>query len=174
VPLFADTSAAIGRAYFYRVRAVSAAGASAPSNAVGPVRIAARVFVDPMRSLDLMHAKAGKLAVVQGDDRRFREALSRVEAEPASEIVYSVGGPIRRIQVDAFSEAADPLTLHVSADGKTYAPVEAQRQTAASGKEDYGYSIPTRYVAAPGERARFVKIVARHAMQLTRVEIEHR
>ena len=52
-PLFADSSARPGEAWFYRVIAHNEGGASVPSIVVGPIRIRRAVLADELKTFDL-------------------------------------------------------------------------------------------------------------------------
>jgi hypothetical protein len=139
------------------------------------VKVAARTLVDPMLNLSAAYFSNGKLALVEGDDRRFREVTSRVKGAAESEIVYYVPGTVQRVQVDVFAaEAGDPLMLMTSADGEDYQPLTSTRESRFDGKEDYGYWAPIRYAASPTRDARYVKLVFRHEAQIARVEVQYR
>jgi mannan endo-1,4-beta-mannosidase len=174
-PLFVDTSAPVGTTVFYRVRARNSAGLSAFSNVVGPVRVAARTLVDPMRNLSVVYHGQGPLALSGGDDRRFKETTRRVKGEAGAELTYYVPGTIQGFQVDVFAaEEGDPLSLLTSVDGRIYTPVAPERRSFFAGQEDYGYWAPIRYTAsAPGE-ARYLRLVFREAAEVARVEIAYR
>ena len=57
-PLFADESAPAGE-WYYRVRANNAAGASEPSNVVGPVKVTHATLVDELADFSKVYARQG-------------------------------------------------------------------------------------------------------------------
>ena len=69
-PLFADTWTIQGQQYFYRVRARNDAGASEPSNVVGPVRADGVTMVDDLADLTRSFAHAGVRLVTDDSARR--------------------------------------------------------------------------------------------------------
>ena len=141
-PLFHDDRAIPGESYWYRVVARNSAGDSEPSNAVGPVAVSCRTLVDECRDISLTTATDGKVSTASENARTVQEDCHRLVLNPGSAIVYRVDGPISRLRVYAFAATQANLAFAVSADGKTFTPIEAERAAFPSSQTVYGYSTP--------------------------------
>jgi hypothetical protein len=184
-PLFADESAEPGTSYFYRVRAVNRSGNSAPSNVVGPVKVACRALVDECGSLAAKAAAhAGPVSLSVGKDRRRREDVSRIEISPGGSVTYEVAEPVASWSAIVFHERADArCVVESSSDGKAFSPVDSRRVVLGEGPGDYGYlhAAILESGAAPAE-ARFLRFSTPAAtgeaegggpVELSRVEIRY-
>ena len=174
-PLFHDATALPGHQYFYRVVAHNVSGRSAPSAAV-PARIVAQAWIDDFRSLARVYRVGGTLALKTGEDRRFREALTRVQGEPGAELVYAVPAALESVAVYSFArgDTTPALSLALSSDGVTFQPAPVRRTAVATPAGDYGYWAPALYQldrADPGTR--FVRIRFERQAQLARVELRY-
>jgi mannan endo-1,4-beta-mannosidase len=175
-PLFADESARPGRSFFYRVIARNPAGASPPSNVVGPVRIAHRTLVDEFWNDSRILAREGKTAFHENEARKFKEDCHRLSGEKGSAIIYRGRGGIRAVRAFVFSPKGDPgIRLAFSADGRKFEPVEATvARTITHGEDAYGFWKALLITAAPAAGApEFVRIEFVSEAQLSRVEIDH-
>ena len=75
-PLFSDDSAAVGRAYYYRVTARNSAGHSAPSNTIGPVTATHRTLVDECVDLTKLAGHEGDVSLHSDNVRAPRKILT--------------------------------------------------------------------------------------------------
>ena len=182
-PLFHDDSAKPGESYFYRVVASNSGGDSKPSNVVGPVKSDYRTLVDECQDLSRVEKSAG-VEPRSENARRTQEDCHRLAMSPGAEVVYHVDGPIRAWRVYSFAESENgSLAISISADGKNFTPIDAGRQSYASGKNDYGYMTPILFQGkASGAPQSFLKIALspqsagagdKPPVQLSRVEIDY-
>lgn len=176
-PLFSDASAEPGKSYYYRVRAKNEAGASAPSNVVGPVRAEGRTIVDELINFSFMHSRSnGPVKLESKDARPYKEDAHRVSGRDEVWVAYRAPGPLRYAKVLAFMEAGDArdLEFHLSPDGVTYTKAEVRATRFPTEVNPYGYKLPVRYeLTSAAPASRFLKIVFRAEAQIGRVEIRH-
>lgn len=173
-PLFVDTTAKVG-SWFYRVRAVNAAGASEPSRVVGPVSMRARVMVDEMADDRLWQARHGALSFRTREARQAKEDAHRLEAQAGSSVTYRVEGGLRSGQADVFfpKEVVDPRVL-VSVDDREYREVRLSKETFDAGGGDYAYWRPARYRFELGKgKAGFVRFEFGATTQVGRIEMTY-
>jgi mannan endo-1,4-beta-mannosidase len=159
-PLFHDRAAEPGESYHYRVLADNGAGVSAPSRAVGPVRVEGRTLVDVCQDLSLTVDTGGDVRPTKGDDRRRREDLDRLSIAPGGSVTYEVDKPIKNWEATLFADSSSaPIDVAYSADGVSFTPAAVDRQDIGAGNVDYGYlhQIVLRSGAVP-PRARFLKL----------------
>lgn len=170
---FSDETATKGK-WFYRVCAKNAAGLSAPSNVVGPVKVSRVTFVDELAEFSKVHSRAGELGIESRDCRSGMEDAHRAGGKAGSAVVYRMASPITAVKVFVFfpKEIAD-VKFNVSADGQTFRPAEAQRNDLPFSTGDYGYWRRAIYELKPaGKQDRFVKIEFTGPAQISRVEIQ--
>lgn len=174
-PLAADTSAASGQSYFYRVTAHNAAGDSSPSNIVGPVRVKYRTLVDEFTSLDQLHTHEGNITLDSARARRYKEDIHRLSAPEKSAVIYKIPSHILAWKVFAFfPEKIDDITFLLSDDGESWHPAPAERRDFFSGRGEYGYARPVLYEGlCTRAAARFLKLVFNAPVQLSRLEIQY-
>jgi mannan endo-1,4-beta-mannosidase len=174
-PLYADSTIVRGR-WFYRVRARNQAGASRPSNVIGPVPVAHAILVDELADLSRMHGHNGALEIQTRDCRKAKEDAHRLAGKAGSELIYQLPGAVRSCRVDAFfpGDIAD-FCFYVSSDGQTsYSAVPSIRQPYFSGAGDYDYWKPARYECyVPGSQSSFLKIQFLGDAQIGRIEIRY-
>ena len=101
-----------------------------------------RTLVDECRDLSLTTATDGKVSTASENARTVQEDCHRLVLNPGSAIVYRVDGPISAFRVYAFAPTQANLAFAVSADGKTFTPIEAERTAFPSSQTVYGYSTP--------------------------------
>jgi hypothetical protein len=182
-PLFVDASVEPGHSYLYRVVARNSAGDSPPSNVVGPVAASVRRLVDECADESLLFVSEGNVSISEENARRMQEDCFRFGLASGAAIVYRVDAPIRGWRVFTFAER-DELELEVfaSVDGEVFTPLEAERESFAAGRGEYGYFVPVlfRGTSADGESrylkiARPARVEAGEAAQLeiSRVEIDY-
>lgn len=178
-PLFSDASVTTGKEYYYRVVARNAAGDSAPSNVVGPVRPEHRTLVDDCRSLEGLAAKSGNVTLRTDNVRTTQEDAHRIELAPGASIDIRVEGPIKAWRVFAFAESQEvELTAAASADGQKFSPLGVDRRVYSSGKGDYGYLAAIRFSGSPENSvATTLRLTlpadAPSPVQVARVEVDY-
>ena len=173
-PLFADTKAGKG-SWFYRVRALNSAGASAPSNVVGPVAVTHASLVDELTDLKQLHAQSGALEIQTRDCRQAKEDAHRASGSSGTVLVYRVPSDLKGFKLYAFfPKAIADFKFGVSSDGQDFDAVPAARHDFFSGAGDYGYWKPTIYeVESAPAGSRFLKIEFTTEAQIGRIEIDH-
>jgi len=172
-PLFNDSRVRIGAHYFYRVRAVNASGVSGPSNTVGPVFVAAKVKIDPMKDLSVASSSKAVEAAV-GDDRRYKEIRNRLAGAGGSELVYTVPGRFEKLAVYDFEPAPSAnLRIQISSNGKVWRDTQVAPQTFASNETNYDYWRPKLYESAAQKNVRFIKVLFTGMAQLARVVVAY-
>jgi hypothetical protein len=159
-PLFNDEQAVPGREYFYRVVARNAAGASEPSNRVGPVAVDCRTLVDECRDLSWSDSTTGKVKIASENARTAQEDCHRLAMFPGSAVTYRVESPINRWRVFSFAREEDAQwEFAASSDGKMYQPISATRQAFTAGQTVYGYLTPVQFSAdAASADLRYLRI----------------
>jgi mannan endo-1,4-beta-mannosidase len=170
-PLFADESAPAGN-WYYRVKAANTAGASEPSNVVGPVQVTHATFVDELADFSKTHARQGKLEIKARDCRKAKEDAHRAAGNTGDSLTYRLSSAIEGFRVFTFfpQEVAD-LTFSVSDDGEKFREIKAVRENYFQGVGDYGYWKPVLYRAENIGGAKFLKIGLTGETQIGRVEI---
>lgn len=181
-PLFSDGTAEPGSSYSYRVTAKNEAGASAPSNIVGPVAVSYRTLVDECGDLSKTAWTIGLVKPTSGGDRSRREDLTRLQLPAGAKVIYQVDAPMSSWEVALFLSdkqsapnfATQALEVSVSIDGKTLTPAVFQARAADAGAAagDYGY-LPR--VTIDGAKiptaARYLVLTAREEVELSHVLI---
>lgn len=178
-PLFSDASAEPGRRYFYRVTANSAAGASAPSDVLGPVMAERVTVVDECRDLSRVHHAAGNVRPTTGDDRRRREDLQRISISAGGSVTYRVESPLDSFDAELFlvEDAADgaaAVDVAVSSDGVAFAPLPASARL-VDGHEvdaDYGYLPRLRLTASEiPDDIHYLRLTPRQGAELSHLTL---
>jgi hypothetical protein len=173
-PLFADESVPRGD-WFYRVRAKNAAGSSAPSNIAGPVKVTCATLVDELENLEKVCAVQGKIVIKTNESRKAKEDAHRAAGNAGDALTYRLPTPIQGFRVFAFfpHEVAH-LKFSLSADGRNYQEVQADKNEYFQGAGDYNYWKPVLYHADDiGSAGNFLRIEMAGETQIGRVEIMH-
>jgi mannose/cellobiose epimerase-like protein (N-acyl-D-glucosamine 2-epimerase family) len=175
-PLFCDETVTPGLQYWYRVVARNEAGASAPSEAFGPVTVEHRTLVDEVSSDARIFVKEGRLEFRSDGARRFKEDAHGFEGEVDAAAIYRTDGPQAGGRVYAFAErATDHLGFAVSRNGTEFQSFEPLVQMLAVGDAaTYGYWLPVVYrLDGLPKGTRFLRIGLRRGIRVTRVELDH-
>jgi hypothetical protein len=173
--LFSDEYAEPGQKYYYRVRATNGAGASEPSNVVGPVRVESLVITDEMRDLSHRFAASENLTLEFKEPRSAKEDAHRVRGPAGSWLAYRTRHPIRSVRVQVFFERdVGDFEFLVSADGMTFTPVRPVRRDYFKASRDYHYWKGVAYqITDPPRGSYFVKLIFKTDAQISRVELEY-
>ena len=173
-PAFADEAVSAGQ-WFYRVAAKNQAGASQPSNVVGPVTVTHMTLVDELADFSKVHAKQGELEIKSRDCRQAKEDAHRAGGKGGSALVYRVPSDLQGFKVLAFFPGAvADFKFSVSPDGENFTQVPASKQSYFKSVGDYGYWKPVTYEAASAPAgSRFLKIEFTGEAQISRVEIQN-
>ena len=173
-PVFADESIPAGE-WYYRAIAKNGSGVSKPSNVVGPVTVTNDVLVDNLADLTKLYARHGDLAIATRDCRKAKEDIDRAAGKSGSTLIYRVPGMIKGFRVFTFFPGnIDDLKFSISADGRAYSSIAAQKESCFEGVGDYDYWKPVLYHAeVRGGAGNFLKIELTGNTQIGRVEIVH-
>ncbi len=178
-PLFDDTSAVIGKNYYYRVIAHGAGGRSPPSAAVGPVMVNNRTLIDELFPEHLIFAAVKGTEFTDAKPWRFKYDFHRRKGAPGDYLEYSVDGTIYGARIYAFfPKKASNFTVEVSADGKSYSPI-AVRQTpfpycCADPKDRLWLPVLFTIDSPEGKNNRVRIVFPRGGAQVGRCEIDYR
>lgn len=175
-PLFSDETAKVGHSYFYRVIALNRAGASKPSNAVGPIAVDHVTLVDEARNMGSM-TRWQNVTVETGDFRSYKEATYRLKAGPNSEVIYGGKGLAKELRIYAIEDnKAAAIKVEYSDDGEIWKNIKAT--TEAFPWSEYGalYPTPRRYtISVPGvETAQFFRLSFAAETSILRVELDYK
>jgi mannan endo-1,4-beta-mannosidase len=173
--LFSDAYAEPGHGYYYRVRGKNAAGTSAPSNVLGPIRAEDNTIVDELSDFSRIFARGEDLSLATANARQYKEDAHRLKGSAGSWIMYRTLHPLRAARVLAFMESTEKdFDFYLSRDGSSFNKVEPTISRFPTEVNPYGYKLPIRYeLAALRSDNRFLKIVFRTEAQISRVELRH-
>lgn len=175
-PLFNDTTAMPGHAYWYRVVARNSGGASPPSNVVGPVQVNCKTLVDEFADASQIDEITGEHAFLSGDARKVQEDIHRLQLADGASVTYQLTDDIEQVQLWLFVAAPDvevSLTAASDADS-TEVPLKLDVQRGQSAAGDYGYLTPVLVTARElSSGLRRVSISGSGEVQLSRIEIRH-
>ncbi|WP_336515821.1 hypothetical protein [Pollutibacter soli] len=124
-PMFSDTGAVAGQAYYYRVAGKNKSGISPSSNIVGPVISTHHMLMDNLSNLHFVFSKSDNLSVSAETYPRLRQTeedyfqLVRLPGSPAGELIYKAD-QIKSISVFVFNDTIDQVSLQYSFDGKKW------------------------------------------------------
>jgi mannan endo-1,4-beta-mannosidase len=171
-PLFDDESVLAGE-WYYRVRARNAAGVSAPSNVVGPVKVTHATLADEFADFSKLYARAGGLEIQTRDCRNAREDAHRAGGGAGDALIYRLATAVEGFRVFAFfpKDIAD-LKFAVSDDGQNWRNMNASREVYFDGAGDYNYWKPVLYHAENPGTGKFLKIELTGNTQIGRLEID--
>jgi mannan endo-1,4-beta-mannosidase len=174
-PLALDEFTEPGRSYFYRLLAANEAGASKPSQTLGPVRMRCRTLVDEYRNTFLLYRKEGKLELRSNDARNFKEDCHRLRGELGAWIAYQITGHIKAVRIYAFDEKGEPgLQFYAGVEGPKGEKLAAPSQAFFAGKDMYNYRVPRLYnLTTLPPQTSGVSIVFTKETQISSVEIEY-
>lgn len=142
-PLYADSTAHVGRDYYYRAIATNQTGRSMPSNVVGPVHVAHRMLVDEFADDRLIESLSGEVEYKSDKPRRTQEDIHRLAMGKGGSVTYHVDGPVEAVHLFVFSSVSNPsIHISVSTDGKQYIPLQTNVEANERSAGDYGYLIP--------------------------------
>ncbi len=172
-PLFNDTSASIGKAYYYRVFARNQAGTSPASNNVGPVQVTRLALIDHLADKTKIFQVKGFARLETGQSRSFKEDIHRLSVENGSEIIYRLSAPIRAVYLQDFIlQEKDDVNIFVSADGVNYTPIKTSQIDYRIENNDYKYWRPILVCATeiPGKPG-YLKLKYVQKTQIGKIEI---
>jgi hypothetical protein len=124
-PMFSDSGAVPGKAYYYRVTGKNESGLSAPSNIIGPVTVNTKMVMDNLSDFTLTYSESPNLQISSETWPRLRqteEELFQAERIPGSgpgEMVYKAGA-INWIEIISFCDTAENVGIQYSTDGNSW------------------------------------------------------
>ncbi|KPV90050.1 hypothetical protein AN395_03511 [Pseudoalteromonas sp. P1-30] len=170
--LYSDTTAEIGKSYYYRVIALNQAGNSEPSNIIGPVEIKYLTQVDKARNFAVLDESRG-IELKTGDYRSYKEAFSRLSGKKGSWIKYDVSAPIQKVEVFTYERSQkNALSFEYADSSLIYRPVNAKVSNFSSKEKNYDYLIPKKYTLSRLDFGR-IKIIFSDKSEIVRSEIDY-
>jgi hypothetical protein len=152
---------------------------SKPSNVVGPVAVKEICLVDELQDFSVVEARSAGLTLENAYNGMYAEYLFRAKGAVQDWVIYKVPGEIRSVKLVAWfaGNVSDPK-LQSSADGKTFADLQAQRRERAMPSPPGGAARGKRrtmveYECSPPAGMRRLKIQWTGPAELDRVEIYH-
>ncbi len=180
-PLYADSSAELGRDYFYRVRARNSSGVSEPSGPLGPLRFRAKVLVDEFHDLQRAEEHSKGLRIDNSYNGVYAEYLFRCEGKEGDFLLYKTPGAASALRLWAFySDASRPPRISVST-GKGQWKSVALNEVSATKLQSFEKVRQLRgmkrtlveYEGSLPTGSHEVRIDWQGAMKLDRMEIEY-
>ena len=172
-PQFADETVPVGE-WYYRVRAVNAAGSSEPSAPIGPVRVKSDTLVDELADWSRVVSHSEGWQGMNRDCRPAWEDAHRMAGGAGDALVYQLTSEVEQVRVFAlFPKTISPVKIFVSADGQNFREVPVHAENNFQGAGDYGYWPPVLYQTESMVGGRFVRLELTGETQLGRVEIIH-
>jgi hypothetical protein len=177
-PLFNDTTAHIGKTYYYRAIAINSTGKSSPSNVVGPVKVEMQRLVDELCDFSKIYAYQTDVVIDDTVVDKTREDMFRLKASDGKHVIYKTQGSIRNAKLYTFypGEVKD-IKLSVSSDNENYEYLTLKKTVFYSGKKAYGngeknHYKPVLFKAENKSNANFLKIEFTTDTQLSAIEID--
>ncbi|MCC6492392.1 MAG: hypothetical protein IT424_05165 [Pirellulales bacterium] len=180
-PLFSDETATPEKSYYYRIIARNGAGASPPSNVVGPVVAAYYALVDECRDLARLAAHSGNVQFVSEDARQRREDAGRLALPAGGSVTYKLPEQIRQWAATVYRpDDSLKIEAEASADGESFQPIAYRQSSSETTSGDYGYlqQLALRSLEIPaGSQFLRLKVVgrdsqpARGAVELSWIKI---
>jgi hypothetical protein len=116
-PLYSDTSARPEERWHYRIVARNEAGASPPSNVVGPVEIEQICFVDELRDFSVAETRSDGLKPVNAANSYYGEYLYRAKGEAGDVLLYRL--PLDILRAELWSPQETAITIRCTNVGGT-------------------------------------------------------
>jgi hypothetical protein len=118
------------------------------------------------------HSPGWKIA--DRDCRAAKEDAHRAAGVAGNELVYELPTTIQSFQVFTFfPKAVSGVKFYISADGKNFHELSAQKETYFHGSGEYGYWQPILFHTEKVDGGNFLKIQLAGETQIGRVEISH-
>ena len=169
-PLLNDTTASIGKTYYYRAIAINSTGRSKPSNVVGPVNVQMQRLVDELCDFSKIYAYQTDIVIDDTLVDKARDDMFRLKASAGKNVIYKTEGSIRNAKLYTFypGEVKD-IKLSVSSDNHNYKPLPMKKTVFYLDKGAY---IPVLFEAENNSDANFLKIEFTTDTQLSAIEID--
>lgn len=176
-PLYNDITAEIGKRYFYRIKAVNESGESDYSNIIGPIDVNYKAIIDEMENFDFVFQKDGKLKLLVTEDlRRAKEDRSRLTGNDSSYVMYKSPSTLLRIVVDGFITKNNSMVeMFTGKNLDSLKIISSHVKSFSIPNNDYDFFDAVRFEFDEFNiEDRFVKIVLKNNIQLSRVEIYYK
>lgn len=173
-PLYDDTTAQLGKSYYYRVIAQNSSGGSGPSNVVGPVKVKYKMLVDELADTSHIYEMSGSLNFASRRTAVMAKYdYSRLEGANGAYVIYKVPEKMDSIIVESFfTKGQCGLTFYASDSLNTFREIPAKLETYPPYFNYYHLYTPALYTCAefpPGSK--YLKIQFNGGTELSRVEI---
>ncbi len=173
-PLYDDTTAHLGKSYYYRVIAQNSSGQSGPSNVVGPVEVKYKMLVDELADTSHIFEMSDSLKFAS-----LRTAVlakydySRLDGARGAYVIYKVPENIDSIAVEAFfTKGQCGMTFYASDSLSTVTKVAAKLETFPPYTNFYHFYTPAMYTCSEfPANSKYLKIQFDGDSELSRVEI---
>lgn len=173
-PLYDDSTAELGRSYYYRVIAQNSSGTSGPSNIVGPVKVDYKMLVDELVNTSYLYEMSDslKFATLQSAVKAKYD-YSRLDGAKGAYVIYKVPEVIDSIVVEAFfTKGQCGMTFYASDSLTTFREIPAKLETYPPYFNFYHFYTPALYTCAEfPARSKYLKIQFNGDSELSRVEI---
>jgi len=173
-PLFEDSTAQLGKSYYFRVVAENPSGSSSPSNEIGPVAVGCRELIDELSDSTKLFAMSDSLQfLTYQDSYRAKDDFSRLKGTAGSYVIYEVPQSIDSIRVEVFlTDSQCGLDFSASDSLRTMRPISAKIETYPPLRNFYRFFTPAVYTCAEfPPNSKYLKIKFNDVAQLSRVEI---
>ena len=172
-PQFSDENVPAGK-WFYRVRAKNESGISKPSNIAGPVKVKSATLVDEFADFSKVVSQRGDWKITHRDCRSAKEDAHRAAGVAGDALIYELPSAVQNFRVFAFfPKDESDVQFFVSADGRNFQSVTAQKEIYFHGAGEYGYWKPVLFHAEKIRGGNFLKIELAGETQIGRVEVSH-
>lgn len=173
-PLYDDTTAELGKGYYYRVIAQNSSGTSGPSNVVGPIEVRYKMLVDELVDTSKIYQMSDSLKFAPLRSAAMAKYdYSRLEGAKGSYVIYRVPHAMDSIVVEAFfTKGQCGLTFYASDSLRNFRKIPAKLETYPPYFNFYRFYTPALYTCAEfPAHSRYLKIVFDGGSELSRVEI---
>ena len=182
-PLFYDSTAELGKSYYYRIIAKNNSGSSVPSNEMGPIDVTYKKFIDDMKDSSKIIDKSDSLVFLSYQDSyRAKEDYSRLKGRDGSYIVYEMPKEMDSIKVEVFlmppsnmisgNQCGLDIYASDSLNDSSFKILNTKMETFPPLNNFYKFFIPAVYTCAEFPlNSKYLKIKFDGEAQLSRVEI---
>ncbi len=175
-PLFEDTSAELGKSYYYRVRAINSGGISEASNEVGPVAVNYKMIIDELSDSTKIFSKNGRLEFLKYQDiYKAKEDNSRLKGTDSAYAIYRSPSEIDSVKLEIFftgKECPIEVSASDSISNTSFKLLNFKIETFPPYSNYYGMFTPVIYTCNEFPfNSKYLKIVFKNEAQLCRVEI---
>ena len=176
-PQFSDTSVAIGKSYFYKIKAKNRTGESDWSDEIGPVKVNYKMLIDEMENDSKMASKGGEIEFINIEQLvQAKEDRNRLTGKKGSFIVYRIPGPVQSVKVDFFllTEGAG-IELYGSEDNSEFKLLDISKELYVPEKNEYKLFTGATYKCCDlSSRYRYIKILFGEGVQICRMETAYK